>query len=434
MSNGDKKPGLRDIRSLRERLGRLNKDQSAPKDRATVPGTDPYTSGGSEDAATDVFEESQPTAAEPQEDLTQPVGSESISPSLDDSAAGGQESLGGVDFGVFSKPKPAAAPAKASRPAPQFEAASSGPTTDADNPFANPLQVGQYAEASRPVDLSAEEQAGLDDFERKQRGIRLPIAIGTTIVFTLVALLFGFLTGDVRNTRRAVNAQIDASIKLQKNVKNLLLSLDQLAPVVDALKPGQLDLDKIDAIPKDLPGIDAAILMSSPVPLHPELSGLLSNFLASLNTLFRDATQHRNITIGRDKAELESISKGSSFSQNTHYAVVYTPLDPKVSNVEYVPPIGRIVAITGKPELNEKKDNRFVPTVDRKGIEKKFPIKSVLRINKDQFIASGKANAMTLFVQRTQALKAALKKVREVEGPFRKTLKDQAQRAKVFSF
>ena len=62
------------------------------------------------------------------------------------------------------------------------------------------------------------------------------------------------------------------------------------------------------------------ILMSSSVPLVPELNGLLTNFLAALNTLFRDATTHRNITIGRDKAELESIANGSG--------LVKTPTTP----------------------------------------------------------------------------------------------------------
>ena len=206
-----------------------------------------------------MFEDNQVTGTQPQEDLTQPVGMDSMAPTNVGDSMTGQESLDGVNFGVFSKPKPAAPRPRATQPAAQFEQGPSAPigNVNSGNQFANPLQVGQYSEASSPVDLSAEEQAGLDEFERKQRGIKLPLAIGSTVVFSLVALLFGFFTGEVRNTRLAVNAQIDSSIKLQKNVKNLLESLDELSPVIDALKPGQLDLDKIEAIPKDLPGIDA---------------------------------------------------------------------------------------------------------------------------------------------------------------------------------
>ena len=43
MSDGDKKPCIRDIRSLREKLGMLQKGGAAPGDRATESGYNPFS-------------------------------------------------------------------------------------------------------------------------------------------------------------------------------------------------------------------------------------------------------------------------------------------------------------------------------------------------------------------------------------------------------
>ena len=69
------------------------------------------------------------------------------------------------------------------------------------------------------------------------------------------------------------------------------------------------------------------------VPLAKSLSGPLASFTGHLNHVFSVATRHRRITLNRDRAELEAIGKGSSFSQNSNFVVVYKPRDPKIPSM-----------------------------------------------------------------------------------------------------
>ena len=66
------------------------------------------------------------------------------------------------------------------------------PSANTSSGFANPLQVGSYVPATARIDLSAEDEAGLDDYEKQQRGLRPGLALGMTIGVGVVMMLLGF--------------------------------------------------------------------------------------------------------------------------------------------------------------------------------------------------------------------------------------------------
>ncbi|MEZ4437328.1 MAG: hypothetical protein R3F65_33460, partial [bacterium] len=165
---------------------------------------------------------------------------------------------------------------------------------------------------------------------------------------------------------------------------------------------------------------------------------LLTRFLVESSAFFDAVKEHRQLTLGRDKAELEAMSQGSSFAQNKAFAVLYDPVDPDARG-PYIPPVGKVVAVTGKPREEEVKDGRktvveyVLPIVDREGKESEVRLQRVLQIDKSEFITAGKANPMTLYQDRVEDLQRRVKSLEQYYELLQSTLKTQAEREKVFS-
>ncbi len=390
------------------------------------------TVAGSPEGGLDGAEDFDQTwAGDESEALTAAVDDDdSTSSVLEETVQDGMEDSPRSSFDVFrrpSEPTPAPEPAVSVAPQPQDE-------PQAPSGFANPLHVGSYGPAVARIDLSAEDEAGLDDYEKKQRGLRPGLALGMTIGVGVLTLILGFFIGDMRNARRMINAQITSSARLQDNMADLFIQYDQLKPILLASDNQAVDWDKIKAIPKDLPRIDAGMLTYSPVPLNKELSRLLNSFVVDLSNLFQAVRTHRQLTLGRDKAELEALEQGTEFTKNKNFAVLYTPVKGRVQNLRYVPPEGRIVAVTGGPELNERKNDRVVPIKKRDGTTGKASLRNILLIKKTELAGSKSGDALTAYGKRVNALKEQLKALQQYESGFRETLKDQATRSQVFSF
>jgi hypothetical protein len=349
-----------------------------------------------------------------------------------ESLAGSVESVGSVSmnqssFDVFKRttddvPEEAAAPEDEETPASQ---------TGVE--FANPLHVGSYGVASARVDLSADDESALSDYEHNQRGLRPGLALAMTFGVGLVTLIFGFFIGDIRNARRMINAQIESSSRLQDGMADLLIQYDQLKPIIAASREDSVDWSKTSAIPKELPRIDGGVLTYSPVPLDKELARLLANFVVDLDAFFQASSDHRRATLGRDKAELEGLEKGSEFAKYQEFLIVYdstkTRCLPKCD-----PPRAKIVAKTGVPKLNAKKTDILFPTTNRAGVTTEKSARDILFINKEEFALSSGGNALTLYSNRVKKLKERLKAIQQYEDGFRNVLKEQATRTRVFSF
>ena len=195
MSDGSKKPGLRDISDLKARLGMLNKGAGKPPE----PASNPFASPAPDTA------ESSPDGDEPtaQTKLTEEaaaamLGADTAVVNLDEMAAtpsapppapaapsappSTPAPMGGLDFGddLFKrKGEPAAAPSAPPAGAPAatggasaFEQAQAAVQAQPESGFANPLHLGGFHSGAAPVDLSADELAALDDFEGKQQGVK----------------------------------------------------------------------------------------------------------------------------------------------------------------------------------------------------------------------------------------------------------------------
>lgn len=431
MSDGDKKPGIRDIRSLREKLGMLQKGGTAPRDRATESGHNPFSqpiSGSEAQPRTDLVE--NPDALVSSDTAVSRVSD----PALDDM----NDMTEADETGSLTDVRPSAPSAPAGRPG--FDVFNNGSNQEPAagvpqdrSSFANPLQVGEYNEAAVSVSLSAEHEAELASYEHKQKGIKPSLAMGMTISAALIMLVAGLFIGENRYTRRMMNAQIASSVRVQSNMEILLETYDQLKPIVNALRKEQLDFDKIEKFPKDLPRVDAGGILNSPVPLNKELTRHLSNFIGDLNELFAQANHHRVTTLGRDKAELEGLMSGNDFTRFQTFAVSFTPTKVR-RNQPYLPPKGRLIALTGKAEAGAKKGEYVMPSMDRRGRAAKVDPRNLVIVDKSDFLPGGKANAMTQYEQRTVRLQTQLKKIEQYEDLFRDTLKKQASRDKVFQF
>lgn len=453
MSDGNKKPGLRDISDLKARLGMLNTQANPAVPAGPKPPAgpaNPFAPKGPAAEETPAAPSAPPPAPSgmpaPPAFAPPPPPSAAPPPPAGPSAPAAPAGLNlGGDLFKKKEPTVATAAAPQARAAqvdagaffetPSRQVLDEAPAPEAE--FANPLQVGSFGYASAPVDLNADEEAALSSFEHKQRGIKPSLAIGTTVGVGLLTLFFGFFIGDARVSRQLINAQIEASVRVKDRVQETIEVYGRMKDVALTMDENAVDWDKVKLIPPELPDVDAGIL-SSPVPLDRDLTALLTRYLVETSAFFAALEEHRALTLGRDKAELEAMADGSSFTQHPAFAVLYDPV-PADARGPYIPPVGVVVAVTGKPREVEVEENRktvldyVLPIINRQGKESEVSLRRILRVEKSEFITAGKATPMTLYQDRVKNLKTRVKSIETYQDALIQALKTQSEREKVFS-
>lgn len=474
MSDGDKKPGLKDISSLKARLGMLSKAKptpAAPAPQANVaspfaqPGPVDLSQGGDVELGSDTAivridtpiaqpgaQQAQPAPlVQPTPGMANPFAAPAPRPAAPAPAPGGL----GLGENLFSAPAPQPAAAQAAQAGPRSAAQKAAdraaaealfaaqaqveapPEPQVGAEFANPLQRGAYTSAAAPVDLSALEEEALASFEGQQRGMKRSLAITMTVVVALVTMAFGFFIGDVRSARRMVNAQIDASIKVRDLMKAPLSRLGEVEKYIAgmAAKPTQVNWTAVEAIPEDIAGVSPSVV-SSPVPLDKDLSGMLGRAVVDLNHLFGLLLTHRRATLVRDKAEIEALTKGEGFFTNKQFAIFATPpADPtKPRPISAGPPRGRVVALMGAPVKNAK--DEYIMPVRYRGAadDKNVLLRGITIIPKTDLQTSGTSNVGKLYTKRVEELVLQMKKIKVYETALREKLESEAARQKVTSF
>jgi hypothetical protein len=456
LSNGDDKPGLKDIGNLKARLGMLSKAKAEPAAPAPQPSvaTSPFaeepravrapavdlTAGGDVELGADtaiVRIEAPPPAPAPAPKAPAPAPkAPAPAPSL------------GLGEDLFSRPAPQAAPpvdkrAEQAAAAARFAAEDAARKAAEPPPnveFAHPLQRGNFQEAQASVNLSAEEEAVLNSFEGSQRGVKLSFALTLTGVVGVLLLGFGFIMGDVRSSRRLVNAQIDASIRVRELMLPHLDRLQEVAPIIAAMSrnPEAVDWERVKMLPDDLTGVSPSIL-SHPVPLDKDLVNLVGRSVIDINALFTAIAEHKLATLRRDKAELESLMQGDEFFTKYQQFAVYSPpapFDPKAVPVRSNrPQDGRVVALSGEATVDEATGEAMIPVRYRKAEDdKNVMVRGLVLLPKNDLLSSGGGNVQTLYTLRVKALAAQTKKLLEYEKGLREVIEAQASREKVFSF
>lgn len=452
LSNGDDKPGLKDIGSLKARLGMLSKAKAEPAAPAPQPSV-----------ATSPFAEESRAAQAPAVDLTAggevEIGSDTAIVRIEPAAPAAQAPRApapkapapapGLSLGddLFARPAPEQRPvdkrAEQAAAAALFaaeEAARKAAEPPPNVGFAHPLQRGSFQEAAVPVDLSADEEAVLNSFEGRQRGVKLSLALAMTGGIGLLLLAFGFIIGDVRSSRRLVNAQIDASIRVRELMLPHLDRLQEVAPIIAAMsrQPDAVDWERVKMLPDDLTGVSPSIL-SNPVPLDKDLVTLVGRAVVDINNLFTMIAEHKLATLRRDKVELESVAAGDEFYTKYKQFAVYAqpaPFDPKAVPVRSNrPQEGRVVALSGEAIIDEASGEAMIPVRYRKAEDdKNVMVRGLTLVPKNDLLSSGGGNVQTLYTLRVKALAAQTKKILEYEKGLREVIEAQASREKVFSF
>lgn len=454
MSNGDKKPGVKDISDLKARLGKFSKGgpggskPGAPSGPPVLEGS-PFraTADLDADSSADLGMETQvvriemrpdfpdapvdapitfdlPSLSAPQPEVARVNVARTI-PGPPSAAPAG--SIGGLSLGadLFKKPVPAAEPARPAV-APQVFAPAPPAAPNPQERFINPLaMVGVERRA-----LSAEDEALLERADTSAKGMKPPIVGVIAAVSGLMCLVLGVTMGKSSVTNEFLDAQITETGMVRDRVVPLLDKMEELANVVERMDPRKVDWQAVQQMPTDLPAIDAASILSTRVPLSPDVSGMLGKAVADLDGLFRISVDHRAFTLMRDKDELESLEKGDTFNNNQYFAAVFTPVDPKTPLLKWVPPNAQIVAVTSKPHLDASGENFVVPVRLRSGQEQEIPVQRILLVDKGELFDAGKANVLTAYSKRVEQMRARIGSVRMYASNLKNKLNAEASRVR----
>jgi hypothetical protein len=442
LSNGDNKPGLRDIRSLRERLGMLNKGNGQDADPSAPSGPAPASDGSPVDPRADLISNPESLAGLDtavvkvrgrETDHTEEVAPSGDTPARPRGPSGpaspqAPNSLGGFD--VFSRVPEESVAAPSS--------AGAGVQSDIAA-FANPLQVGHYSAASAPVTMNADDQATLDAYEKSSRGVSGKLVLAIALIIGSASLVFGYMGNSVLQERRFVNAQISATVDAKTSIDLAFKTVDEIQALVKGFKPGQIDFEGTKRLSDKLSRLDAGAILASRFPLSKEIAPLMAKFVADANQLIDEAAKHRRYTLDRDKKSLEAIRNGLGPLQGKQLVLLAIPPDPAKQsgpNVELVAivsqkPIIKKVPIPGASTTKKGKkftEVRLFKVLDRNGATKEVPGERLLTISQNHLFADGQANVMAMYSQRVLRLQFFASEIDKYEANFKKTLTEQASR------
>lgn len=185
MSDEEKRSGIRDIRTLRERLGKVKK--------------------GVPSISTTEAEQSSSEGL--------------ISPSQDSVAATSPSVPAGYDRTLDQS--------EASLDGNRGDASRSGDPQSGEVQFAHPLQVGSYAQATPSPSLTAEDLQELEEYERKHSGRTKVIAsVGGVLLF--VGLIFGYLSGSTMDARNRHNFSIRTAQSVESDLEITYANISQV--------------------------------------------------------------------------------------------------------------------------------------------------------------------------------------------------------------
>ncbi len=459
MSTGDNKPGMRNISDLKARLGMLNKNVGAkPADGGVAEvtaetdaeiGMDtqvvrlPAGEAQREEASAPPPPSPAPPAPRPSVDVRPPAPSPSPSPSPTATGTGFSPFALGSASDLFKKPEPTPAPpprapAPPQQPPPQQQA----PAPPAEPSLDHPLQMGVFPDepagpgrAPLPVEFTAEDK----DFIASVEGVRgksKKVIIALAAFMLIVGVGLGTYIGNGKIQRQLINAQIDRAMIVRDQMLPLLEKFDAIVPTIERMNPNAVAWDSVEALPTpDLLGpVDVGAILGGRVPLSEDFMRVIGKAVTDLNALFYLVREHRRITLDRDKAELEALDKGQSFESHDYFAVLFEPVDPKTKPLDYRPPTGRIVAVVGKPHLNEAGDTNVLPIASRQGKEQEVPLQSVLVMPKEELFSGGTGNALKNYKRRVEELRRLTAEFRSMESGLREAIQTEANRPKVWSF
>jgi hypothetical protein len=185
VSDEEKRSGIRDIRTLRERLGKVKKGApSVSTTEADQPASGVLISPAHDSGST-----------------TSPSVPEGYDRTLDQSEAGLDSEHGDV---------------------PQ-----SAEVTSGEAQFAHPLQVGTYTQATNSSTLTAADLQELEEYERKHSGRTKVIAsVGGALLF--VGLLFGYLSGSTMDARIRHNFSIRTAQSVESDLEITYANISQV--------------------------------------------------------------------------------------------------------------------------------------------------------------------------------------------------------------
>lgn len=230
MSNEDKRSGIRDIRTLRERLGKVKKGVPSASEAE-----------GEQPASQGLLEPAQSTGV-------------SASPSAPDGFDNTlNQSEASINDGPSSPKEGANGPSSTS--------------TGGEAQFAHPLQVGRYNQAAAAPELSAADLQELEEYERKHSGRNKVIfSVGGSLLF--VGLLFGYLSGSTMDARVRHNFSIETAKSVESDLEITYANISQVQGALlgeisrleglQAKLTGELKLIKKAKDAKDSEGMQAA--------------------------------------------------------------------------------------------------------------------------------------------------------------------------------
>lgn len=199
LSNEEKRSGIRDIRTLRERLGKMKQASAKPSD--AVPEDDPQTVQSVPLSAPTADDNNDTSLHDASIDNSQSFDQE---PPVQKNTAAFSSSVArqSTETGIPQSQPSGIDPMRATSPY--------GSDPKQSN-FVHPLQAGNYKPAEANNSLTPADRAELDEYNQKHSGRTKLLAIvgGAGIV---LGLLFGYLSGSASDARARFNLSIDVAL------------------------------------------------------------------------------------------------------------------------------------------------------------------------------------------------------------------------------
>jgi len=440
LSNGEKKPGVKDISDLKARLSSLNKGGKpvGPAGGAASAFGAPLddqsdASIGAATAVVRIEPQSFGSGSAGQEDQTEAISMPPPEVFAAPAPIAGPRTLpgppsgappGGLNLGadLFKRPEPEPAPV-VQQQAPSAKPLISAVQAERKERLANPL-----ASAPVSVALSAADEAALSSVEGKAKGVKPSLLVAVAGVTMAVTAFVAFGIGSNLKDNELIKYRKVEAATVRDRVAPLITQMEELANLIERMDPRKVDWQTVSALPETLPGVDAAGILTTRVPLPAEITGDMGRAVADIDRLFKLTLDHRKFTLSRDKAELEALEKGDSWSNNLYFAAYFQPVDAKTPPLRYIPPDASMVAVVGKPRPSDDGQTNVVQVKFRSGETRDVPVQHIVLVKKGDLLESGSANVLALYSKRVEELRMLVGAIRQYGKGLRDKLNAEANR------
>lgn len=250
--------------------------------------------------------------------------------------------------------------------------------------------------------------------------------VGALIAAFIVGGAFAWFGAQSSQQRQLYDLQTQDAQALRDSMKPKVAEFKSLHESIEKMNPTEVDFEATEKMSKAEFALGSSPFASDKILLGSAIIGPVSDYVADSAILKGMIDEHKRLTLKVDKEELTALSEGNEALKNEDFGVLFDFEDVKkrAESEGYMPKYGRLVAITGSNEENQKVKAQFLSSGEPVEVEPK----QLIRISKSQMVKADSGNALDRYQRRLVQIRVQSTKISKYADGMIESLDEMADR------